>query len=584
LKMMNREKKMEKKINQIQKTRFKEEKILLMLLPFWAPLIPPLGIASLKSYLQPQGFDVKVMDVNVEKGFKDLYDNYYETMKGYIPTRKRGNFYNICQTVLRNHMMAFCNFEQEEPYNDLLKILVYQTFFTELDKEQLNNLDTIIKEFYQRLENYLKELLEREKPTVLGISVYVDTLPASLFTFKLTRRLYPEIKTVIGGGIFVSDFVLGTPNFEYFLEKSKDYVDKVIVGEGEELFLKLLKNELPETQRVFSLKDIDGEILDISTVGLPDFRDLELHYYPYMAAYTSRSCPFNCSFCSETVLWGKYRKMEPRLIVEQMHTLYKEHENQLFLMCDSLLNPVMTALSQELIDSGHSFYWDGYLRVANDVCDPDIVHTWRKGGFYRARLGIESGSPKVLELMSKKITIDKVKTAIYTLANAGIKTSTYWIAGHPGETEEDFQLTLDLITELKDCIYEAECNPFLYYFNGQSNSDEWSSKFQKQLLYPEKYRDMLFLQTWILNTEPSREVIYQRLNRFVEHCDKLGVPNPYFLYDIYHADERWKKLHKNSVPCIVEFKNLTNMINENLNIKKLHLAQNPLEEEDEFDF
>ena len=138
--------------------------------------------------------------------------------------------------------------------------------------------------------------------------------------------------------------------------------------------------------------------------------------------------------------------------------------------------------------------------------------------------------------MSKKITVEQIKTAVSALAYAGIKTTTYWVIGHPGETEEDFQKTLDLIEELKSDIYEAETNPFWYVPNGQVNGDKWASR--STFLYPPWARDMLLIQQWVVDEEPSREVRYSRVNRFAQHCKKLGIPNPYSMIDIHHADKR----------------------------------------------
>jgi hypothetical protein len=63
------------------------------------------------------------------------------------------------------------------------------------------------------------------------------------------------------------------------------------------------------------------------------------------------------------------------------------------------------------------------------------------------------------------------------------------------------------------------------------------------------------LQTQYLEIEPSQEENNRRLNRFVRHCNHLGIPNPYSLADIYNADERWQRLHPNAVPPLVEFYN-----------------------------
>jgi radical SAM superfamily enzyme YgiQ (UPF0313 family) len=265
-----------------------------------------------------------------------------------------------------------------------------------------------------------------------------------------------------------------------------------------------------------------------------------------------------------------------------MTALYGKHKSQLFLMCDSLLNPIITPLANALLQSGRSLYWDGYLRVDAQVCNRDNCFRWRRGGFYRARLGIESGSAHVLERMGKSISIEQIKTALSSLADAGIKTTTYWVIGHPGETEADFQQTLDMIEELRDDIYEAWCSPFNYYKTGQVNSDLWAGR--SRLLYPPEVREMLVVQSWTLEVEPSREEAFRRMNRFVARCRELGIPNPYSLAEIYRADERWKKLHQNAVPSLVEFGDKTAYIDENKTIKRVVSARKKMADHMDFDF
>ncbi len=559
-----------------------KEKILLALLPFWPPQIPPLGISCLKSFLQTHGFRVKTVDANIEEAFNEIDNKYFDTLKEYVPVNKRGNFYNVGQDVLRNHMMAHLNKKDEKEYLDLVKLIIYNTFYTAVDDDSVLQLTHILSEFYKRLEHYILHLLDKEKPTLLGLSVNRGNLPASMFTFKRTREKYPHIKTVMGGPVFAQSLCMGTPDFDHFLEKTRDYIDKIIIGEGEHLFLKLLQGELSESQRVHTVEEINKKMLDLSSVDIPDFSDLNLRFYPNLAAYTSRSCPFQCSFCSETIYWGKYRRKRAEQIVDELTRLYTKHKHQLFLMCDSLLNPVATEVAEEFINSDFSIYWDGYLRIDKSTCDSENVLKWRRGGLYRARLGIESGSQHVLEAMGKKIPIEQIKASISTLAHAGIKTTTYWVIGHPGETEEDFLLTLDMLEELKDDIFEAWCSPFNYYLTGQVKSQQWAEK--SILLYPKNAKDMLVVQTRVLDCMPSREEAYTRMNRFVAHCNKLGIPNPYSLIDFYKADERWKELHKNAVPPLVDFENSNIYIDENKKVKHLVTAQKKLSDDLSFDF
>ncbi|MCP4157977.1 MAG: radical SAM protein [bacterium] len=251
-------------------------------------------------------------------------------------------------------------------------------------------------------------------------------------------------------------------------------------------------------------------------------------------------------------------------------------------MNDALMNTIANGLAEEIIKSDVTLYWDGYLRVDNVTCKRENVMLWRRGGMYRTRIGIESGSQHVLDLMDKGITVEQTRTTVANLAYAGIKTTAYIVIGHPGETEEDFQQTLDLVEELKNDIWEVECNPFIFSYTGQAKSHQWTGKSEH--LYPEYATDKLIIQSWTMDCEPSRQETYDRVCRFVRHCEKLGIPNPYSLHDIYKADERWKKLHKNAVPSLVDLKDKNLYIDECKGVKEITLLENKAPEEGDFDF
>jgi radical SAM superfamily enzyme YgiQ (UPF0313 family) len=476
-------------------------------------------------------------------------------------------------------MMAHINYENEREYIELVKILIYKIFYYNISDQQVYELNTILSEFYFVLEHYLINLLEYERPGVLGVSVFRDTLAPSLFAFRLCRERFPHIKTVMGGGIFSIQLIPGSPNLEFFLEKTKDIIDKIIMGRGETLFLKFLQGKLPDSQRLHIMKSTDEESLFLSTEDTPDLSDFDLSRYQYQGAFGSTGCPFRCSFCNVETFYGEYRKKSARQTVEEMMKHHKTYGSRLFFMLDELVNPIAADLSKEVIKENAPIYWDGYFRIDDAACNIENTMLWRQGGFYRARIGIESGSRRMLDLMNKKITIEQTKAAIINLAISGIKTTLYVVIGHPGETEEDFQQTLDLIEDLKMYIWETECNPFTYFYSGQLRSDDWAK--QRILLYPEWAKDMLITQTWIVDGTPSREEMYDRVYRFVDHCIKSGISTPWTLYDIIKADKRWKKLHKNSVPALIDLIKKTGYVAEDEDVKEYVLGQDTLEDEGE---
>jgi radical SAM superfamily enzyme YgiQ (UPF0313 family) len=559
-----------------------EKKILLLMLPYWTPLVPPQGISLLKHFLQHHNHQVKTKDANTEEKFKSLYNRYFRILKEYVPENKQGNFFNIGHDVMRNHMIAHIHYENEASYIHLVKIIIYKTYFTEFNDRQVAQLNDVLTDFYNLLQEYVLRLLAEEKPDVVGISVLRDTIGPSLFAFRLTKERNPAIMTLMGGCVFSDHLLPGTPNFENFLKKAP-YIDKIIIGEGQNLFLKILQGELPGKQRVFTLKDINYETLGFSSTNVPDLSDFDIErHYPYLSAQASASCPNRCSFCNVPSFYGQYREKDPDLTVKEMKGMYEKYGIQSFFMNDSLLNHIATPLANSMIKARISLYWDGYLRVGKAVCDPDITLNWRRGGMYRARLGTESGSQHTLDEMNKNITPTMTRLSLASLADAGIKTTTYWVIGHPGETEEDFLQTLELLEEAKNDIYEAECNPFIYGYAGQNATDKWKNK--RLLLYPEYAKDMLIIQSWYVDGIPTREVTYERINRFVHHCKKLGIPNPYSIHEIYQADKRWKELHRNAVPPLADLNNRNTYIDENQHVKKLYQLQVKLQDDGDFGF
>jgi radical SAM superfamily enzyme YgiQ (UPF0313 family) len=542
----------------MSKKRFQpgKDRILLALLPFWDPQIPPVGLACLKGSLRAHGYETVTTDANIEGTFRGILDRYFEVLKSSIPPDRQGNLYKIGHEVLRNHMMAHINYKDRGRYLELVNVLVERTFFWRLSASRVSELEEIVTAFYPRLEAYMRELLNREQPALLGLSVFSGTLPASLYAFRLTRRYFPHVRTLMGGGIFADQLAPGTPELDYFLEVTANDIDALVAGEGELLLPVYLTGGLPAGPRLYTAAHIGDRYLDLNRAPLPDYSEFDLQHYMNLSAYCSRSCPFQCSFCSEVSMWGKFRKKTAPEAATNLEQLSRTYGMQLFLMGDSLMNPVITDLSRELLgrDTVPPVYWDGFLRVDPRLQDEETAFLWRRAGFYRARIGCESGSQTILEAMGKKITVEEIKHTVSMLASVGIKTTTMWVVGYPGESERDFQQTLALIEELKDDIYEADCTPFYYFLKGQPHSSEWRGKYRSVQLYPEDDSRLLVTRTWELDAEPNRGERYRRLNRFEAHLRRLGIPNPYTLRQIHEADERWMRLKKNAVPPLLEFK------------------------------
>jgi len=523
-------------------------KIRLSIMPFWSPLTPPLGISCLKAYLEQYGYDIHTKDYNTISALYAYGNQYISLIKSFIPSNEIGNVSMIGYDILALHLCAYNNRENNDDYYELVRLLILKNFFHKADDGFVEDLCKLVDCFYKLFSEHLMAELNENEIDIYGISCYSLTLGPSIFAFKLIKSNYPNIKTIMGGGVFADQLSPSFVDFAEFTEKTP-FIDHFVIGEGEILFLNLIRSNFHNSPRVI-INDNLIEKVCLNSVPSPDFSNFDMSSYPQLSAYTSRSCPYRCGFCSETMQWGEYRSKESKDIVHELRSMVDRYNKNIIVFADSLLNLNIDALADDMIlqPQNEKLYWDAYLRVCDMANSMDTVTKWRKAGLYRVRLGVESGSQKVLNLMNKRITVENIKTNIKTLAKAGIKISTYWVVGYPGETDEDFEDTLKLLRELKEYIYEADPHPYYFYPSGQA--EKFGEKYNYERVYPENYCKMLMFSTWQLNKEPLREKIYERLQLFDQCCSECDIRNPYSLMEIYRADKRWKNIHASSVPMM----------------------------------
>ncbi len=74
-----------------------------------------------------------------------------------------------------------------------------------------------------------------------------------------------------------------------------------------------------------------------------------------------------------------------------------------------------------------------------------MLRLMKKAGCNFIKIGIESGSDRILEKMKKGITVSEIVKAAELLTKIGIHWSGYFLIGIPGETKDDIYKTWDLI-------------------------------------------------------------------------------------------------------------------------------------------
>ena len=274
-------------------------RILLVKPPYFTPWTPPLGISILKSFLGQHGYAVRCFDFNTDPELWGMHHKYFATIQT-LEDVSINDGYSKLWWILNAHMLAYANGADADACARVLEVVV-PLYGIRRDDGVIRALLPLVERFFERLGETLDEL-DLSDYSVVGTSTYSTSLGPSLYLLKRLKEKYPRVTAVMGGGIFADDLALGSDNLDTLVEQYP-FIDHVVLGEGELLFLKLLRGELAH-KRVISIADLKGTTLQMADVPSPDFSDMNLDYYYHLTIEGARSCPFQCSFCSETIQWG----------------------------------------------------------------------------------------------------------------------------------------------------------------------------------------------------------------------------------------------------------------------------------------
>jgi radical SAM superfamily enzyme YgiQ (UPF0313 family) len=127
-------------------------------------------------------------------------------------------------------------------------------------------------------------------------------------------------------------------------------------------------------------------------------------------------------------------------------------------------------------------------------------------------------------------------------AHNGIRTTTLWIAGFPGERDEDFQHSIDFLKQNSAFIYQADVAGFICSPKEITSPAGEGALFLTKRAYPEDFDDLLIIKYYDLKNGPSSPERFQRIGRFEKMRMRLGIPNPYSIKELMEAHSRWIKL------------------------------------------
>tara|TARA_B100000287_G_scaffold325487_1_gene309685 strand:- start:229 stop:1446 length:1218 start_codon:yes stop_codon:yes gene_type:complete len=220
-----------------------------------------------------------------------------------------------------------------------------------------------------------------------------------------------------------------------------------IVGEGEYALLEFLKGNL-------DYPGINGnqpkQIENIEDLPPPDYSDV-MHKHKYDTAIISgsRGCVRKCTFCDVMTIWPKYKWKTGKKIADDMHEVANKTGLKKIGFSDSLVNGSMKHfrdMCSELAKREKKVQWNGQfiVRGAKTFSSEDFDNL-ANSGCNGLTMGIESGSEAVRDHMRKKFSNEDIEYFVTNLGDRNIKMKFLLIVGYPTETEEDFEMTLEML-------------------------------------------------------------------------------------------------------------------------------------------
>jgi len=308
-------------------------------------------------------------------------------------------------------------------------------------------------------EDFKNEISKR-KPDIVGMTSTTLTYKSALQIAKIAKEVHPNCVTVLGGShatFWDENALQECPSLDIIARK-----------EGENTLLELVQRL--EADKSYSdvigttCRNGKGVVRNPDRPYIENLDELPFpahHLFPleHLRKYgkivfplsTSRGCTFWCNFCSAVRMFGRrYRMRNPQNVVDELEFLNKKYDAQQFTFYDDAFT-VDQDRAKEICDEIQKrklkIAWDCETRV--DMVTKELLMDMKKAGCLAVWFGVEAGSQRVLDSMSKGLTLGKIKNSFKMAKDAGLMTIASVILGFPDETPESALETINFVEEIK---------------------------------------------------------------------------------------------------------------------------------------
>lgn len=326
-----------------------------------------------------------------------------------------------------------------------------------LEKE--HDITVYQQDIYHYPEEHLTNYLNENNFDIVCLGVI-----AGYYQYQKLLKISEAINKSKNKPIYIIGGHGPNPDPKYFLEKTK--ADFIVIGEGEytmECLLHALENDI-------YVKNVDGiayleegklviteERTPLKNIDfLPAWHYFDINYYALtrqpgfsisdrlMPVLSGRGCPYTCNFCYRMVKGYRARSIDS--IISEIKYLKKAYNINAIDFSDELLMVTKKRtkyLCEAFIKNNLNIKWSCNGRL--NFADYDILKLMKDSGCVFINYGIECMDDKILKIMNKNLTVDKIIKGVENTIKASIIPGLNIIFGNINEDKDTLKKGVDFL-------------------------------------------------------------------------------------------------------------------------------------------
>lgn len=371
--------------------------------------------------------------------------------------------------------------------------------------------------------------LDLQEYDIVGFSIS-SSVTYSILKMVRDNSQFKEQALLLAGGIHTTIFPEDVIN--------DLRVDIACVGEGEDTIVEIIdmysEGDFSKIDGIVYYDHVNGKMVhtpgrklieDLDQIPFPARHLLEKNEVvmndrlsdtnlPIAHILCSRGCPYGCNFCANQEHGIRYRtganiRKELEFLVENYGIKGFCITDDNFIVDKNRIEDICNAIMPLKLK------WSSLSRV--NTVDEELLYKLKSSGCIEIKYGVESGSPRILELMNKGITIEQIRNAISLTHDVGIRVKAFILHGFPGENLETTNETIQLLEELKKKIDRIS----LFRFVPLPGAPVCDDAEKYNLILPKNYDEIFIYNNerkwWGDKSEQEElEQAYQLLENYVK--------------------------------------------------------------------